>query len=220
MSMQEPNRPPRQRPAGAGAPARPATPIVAVIVAAVAGLLGLLILRNVQNDPGDSGFTDNTEEITDSTDVTDDSFVDSVPDSTVTPVLVRTGAAVVVSNASGKKGAAGALTEELKARGYETGKAFTANSGTLYDTTQVLAAPGDATALAVAKTVLLEMGLTGEPGILDESAPVKQSDVGTATVLVLLGLDRAGQSLLPLGGDSATATTEVAIEASLTTPGS
>ena len=220
MSMQDPNRPPRQRPAAA--PARPATPVVAVVVAAVAGLLGLLILRNVQNDSSDTGFSggEGTEEITDSTDFTDDSTFDSVPDSTVTPVLVRAGATVVVANAANKKGAAGLLTDELKARGYDTGKAFTANSGTLYDTTQVLAAPGDATALAVAKTVLLEMGLAGEPGILDESAPVKQSDVGTATVLILLGLDKANQSLLPLGGESATVTTEVSIEASAVVQGS
>lgn len=219
MSMQDPNRPPRQRPAGAGAPARPATPVVAVIVAAVAGLLGLLILRNVQNDSGDSGFSGGTEEVTDTTDFTGDSTFDSVPDSTVTPVLIRSGATVVVANAANKKGAAGALTDELKARGYDTGKAFTANSGTLYDTTQVLAAPGDATALAVAKTVMLEMGLTGTPGILDESAPVKQSDVGAATVLILLGLDKANQSLLPLGGDTPTASTEVAIEASAVAQG-
>ncbi len=219
MSMQDPNRPPRQRPAGA--PARPATPVVAVVVAAVAGLLGLLILRNVQNDSSDAGFSGGgTEEVTDSTDFTGDTTFDSVPDSTVTPVLVRAGATVVVANAANKKGAAGLLTDELKARGYDTGKAFTANSGTLYDTTQVLAAPGDATALAVAKTVLLEMGLIGEPGILDESAPVKQSDVGTATVLILLGLDKANQSLLPLGGGSTTATTEVFVEASAVVQGS
>ena len=219
MSMQDPNRPPRQRPAGA--PARPATPVVAVVVAAVAGLLGLLILRNVQNDSSDAGFSGGgTEEVTDSTDFTGDTTFDSVPDSTVTPVLVRAGATVVVANAANKKGAAGLLTDELKARGYDTGKAFTANSGTLYDTTQVLAAPGDATALAVAKTVLLEMGLIGEPGILDESAPVKQSDVGTATVLILLGLDKANQSLLPLGGESTTATTEVFVEASAVVQGS
>ena len=168
----------------------------------------------------DAGNTNSdTTEITDTTEPTDDTtFTDdsSVPDVTL-PVLVRTGAIVVVSNASGKKGAAGALTDELKARGYDAGKAFTANSGTLNDTTQVLVAPGDEAALAVAKSVMAEMGLDGTPGPLDESAPVKQSDVSGATILILLGLDKAGQSLLPLAGDAGVPNTEVSITAAAET---
>jgi len=218
MSMQDPNRPARPRPGQAAPAGRPATPIVAIVIAAIAGLVGLVILRDVKNDSG-AGPADNieipdtTEPITDDTSVPGDSTVD-----TTLPVLTRTGATVVVANASAKKGAAGALTDELKARGYDAAKAFTANSGTLNDITQVLATPGDAAALAVAKSVMAEMGLDGSPGILDESAPVKQSDVGSATVLILLGLDKAGQSLLPLSGEEAiAATTEVPITAAAET---
>ena len=217
MSMQDPNRPARPR-SGQSAPAsRPATPIIAVVIAAVAGLIGLIVLRDVKSDAGNTNS--DTTEITDTTAPTDDTtFTDdsSVPD-VVLPVLVRTGAIVVVSNASGKKGAAGALTDELKARGYDAGKAFTANSGTLNDTTQVLVAPGDEAALAVAKSLMAEMGLDGVPGPLDESAPVKQSDVSGATILILLGLDKAGQSLLPLAGDAGVPTTEVSITAAAET---
>lgn len=217
MSMQDPNRPARPRPGQSAPASRPATPIIAVVIAAVAGLIGLIVLRDVKSDAGNTN-SDPTE-ITDTTEPTDDTtFTDdsSVPDVTL-PVLVRTGAMVVVSNASGKKGAAGALTDELKARGYDAGKAFTANSGTLNDTTQVLVAPGDEAALAVAKSVMAEMGLDGTPGPLDESAPVKQSDVSGATVLILLGLDKAGQSLLPLAGDAGVPNTEVAITAAAET---
>ena len=151
MSMQDPNRPARPRPGQAAPAGRPATPIVAIVIAAIAGLVGLVILRDVKNDSG-AGPADNieipdtTEPITDDTSVPGDSTVD-----TTLPVLTRTGATVVVANASAKKGAAGALTDELKARGYDAAKAFTANSGTLNDITQVLATPGDAAALAVAK---------------------------------------------------------------------
>lgn len=217
MSMQDPNRPARPR-SGQSAPAsRPATPIIAVVIAAVAGIIGLIVLRDVKSDAGNSN--NDTTEITDTTAPTDDTTVtddSSVPD-VVLPVLVRTGAIVVVSNASGKKGAAGALTDELKARGYDAGKAFTANSGTLNDTTQVLVAPGDEAALAVAKSLMAEMGLEGTPGPLDESAPVKQSDVSGATILILLGLDKAGQSLLPLAGDAGVPNTEVSITAAAET---
>jgi len=217
MSMQDPNRPARPRPGQSAPASRPATPIIAVVIAAVAGLIGLIVLRDVKSDAGNTNS--DTTEITDTTEPTDDTtFTDdsSVPDVTL-PVLVRTGAMVVVSNASGKKGAAGALTDELKARGYDAGKAFTANSGTLNDTTQVLVAPGDEAALAVAKSVMAEMGLDGTPGPLDESAPVKQSDVTGATVLILLGLDKAGQSLLPLAGDAGVPNTEVPITAAAET---
>lgn len=217
MSMQDPNRPPRPRPGQAAPASRPATPIIAVVIAAIAGLIGLVILRDVKSDSGNTN-DGASPEVTDTTEPTSDStFTDeTIPTETTMPVLVRTGATVVVSNASGKKGAAGALTDELKARGYDTGKAFTANSGTLNDTTQVLVQPGDAAALAVAKSIMAEMGLEGTPGPLDESAPVKQSDVNGATVLVLLGLDKAGQSLLPLAGDT-TVNTEVAITAAAET---
>ncbi|CAB4708346.1 MAG: hypothetical protein F2934_10815 [Actinobacteria bacterium] len=217
MSMQDPNRPARPRPGQSAPASRPATPIIAVVIAAVAGLIGLIVLRDVKSDAGNTNS--DTTEITDTTEPTDDTtFTDdsSVPDVTL-PVLVRTGAMVVVSNASGKKGAAGALTDELKARGYDAGKAFTANSGTLNDTTQVLVAPGDEAALAVAKSVMAEMGLDGTPGPLDESAPVKQSDVSGATVVILLGLDKAGQSLLPLAGDAGVPNTEVSITAAAET---
>ncbi len=217
MSMQDPNRPARPRPGQSAPASRPATPIIAVVIAAVAGLIGLIVLRDVKSDAGNTNS--DTTEITDTTEPTDDTtFTDdsSVPDVTL-PVLVRTGAIVVVSNASGKKGAAGALTDELKARGYDAGKAFTANSGTLNDTTQVLVAPGDEAALAVAKSVMAEMGLDGMPGPLDESAPVKQSDVSGATILILLGLDKAGQSLLPLAGDAGVPNTEVSITAAAET---
>ena len=217
MSMQDPNRPARPRPGQSAPASRPATPIIAVVIAAVAGLIGLIVLRDVKSDAGNTNS--DTTEITDTTEPTDDTtFTDdsSVPDVTL-PVLVRTGAIVVVSNASGKKGAAGALTDELKARGYDAGKAFTANSGTLNDTTQVLVAPGDEAALAVAKSVRAEMGLDGMPGPLDESAPVKQSDVSGATILILLGLDKAGQSLLPLAGDAGVPNTEVSITAAAET---
>ena len=122
MSMQDPNRPARPRPGQSAPASRPATPIIAVVIAAVAGLIGLIVLRDVKSDAGNTNS--DTTEITDTTEPTDDTtFTDdsSVPDVTL-PVLVRTGAIVVVSNASGKKGAAGALTDELKARGYDAGR--------------------------------------------------------------------------------------------------
>ena len=64
---------------------------------------------------------------------------------------------------SGIKGAAGSLTTQLQGRGYTTGKAVNANSGTVLDATAVYAAPNDAAALAVAKSVIAEMESDGTP---------------------------------------------------------
>jgi hypothetical protein len=206
MSYDEPEydeRPTRSR-ASSSNP-RTATPMAAVIIAAVAGLLGLLILRNVKNDGAGSSSPRTTTTVPPLTDATT-----TIPPTTLPPI-VRTGATVVVANASGTKGAAGNLTTLLKGRGYTTGKAITATGGTQLAVTQVLARAGDTAAQAVAQSIMTEMGLTGTPGVLDASAPVKATQVATAGVLVLLGTDKAGQDLLPVATTTAPADTVAAI---------
>ena len=53
----------------------------------------------------------------------------------------------------------------------------------------------------------MEMGLTGIPSPLTDTAPLKTGDLGAATVVVLLGKDKAGQPLPPIGGSVPTQTT-------------
>lgn len=205
MSTTDPNQTgrPGGRPAGGGMP-RPATPMVAVIIAVVAGLLGLLILKNVKDDGSSSGGSSKPAKTT-TAPTTDPSQTTEPP--TTQPVLIRTGATVLVANASGQDGMAGQLTTELTTRGYVTAKAVT--STVKQDVTTILAKPGDAAATAVAKTLLLEMGLSGTVQPLTDAAPLKEGELGTATVVLLLGKDKAGQPL-PALGSSTTQTTAAA----------
>lgn len=206
MSTTDPNQTGRSggRPAGGGMP-RPATPMVAVVIAVVAGLLGLLILKNVKDDGSSSGGTKPPK--TTAAQTTEPGQT-TVPETTA-PVLIRTGATVLVANASGQDGMAGQLTTELTTRGYVTTKAVT--STVKQDLTQILAKPGDAGATAVAKTLLLEMGLTSTVQPLTDAVPLKDGELGSATVVVLLGKDKAGQSLPPIGGGTVTTTTAASV---------
>ena len=134
MSTTDPNRTGRTERPGGGTP-RPSTPVVAIIIAAVAGLLGLLILRNVKD--GSSGASAKTTTTSTTTTPSTSLFDTTIPGTTV-PIIQRTGATVVVANASAQSGAAGALSSLLKKQGYTMGKAVTAVSGTKLDITQVL----------------------------------------------------------------------------------
>ena len=201
MSTTEPSRGGRQPDRPGGGMPRPATPMVAIVIAAVAGLLGLLILKDVKDDGSGGGGSTKPAKTT--------TPASTIPESTVapttTPPLIRQGATVVVANASGIDGAAGNLTTALKTRNYVTGKPVTATVKA--DATVIMAKAGDTGAAAVARTLMLEMGLSGAIQPLTDSAPVKAGDLAGATVLVVLGPDKANQSLLPLGGDSTATTT-------------
>ena len=132
MSTTDPNRAGRQGDRPGGGMPRPATPMVAVVIAAVAGLLGLLVLKNVKDDS--SGGSSNTPKTTvaSSTTASDTSVVP-----TTTIQMIRTGATVIVANASKTDGMAGSLSTDLKTRGYTMGKPVTAT--VVQDTTQILA---------------------------------------------------------------------------------
>ena len=197
MSTTDPNRTGRTSDRPGGGMPRPATPVVAVIIAAVAGLLGLLILKDVKDDSS-SGSGGQTAETTTTKAGTPTSAV-----ATTTPVstIIRTGATVVVANASGKDGAAGTLTDNLKDRGYTTGTATNGTSGK-QSTTVIMVKDGDAAAARVGKALLFDMGLTGSTQSLPAEPPIKAGSLGSATVLVLLGSDKAGAALVPLGSSS------------------
>jgi hypothetical protein len=190
---------------------RPATPIVAVVIAAVAGLLGLLVLKNVKDDS--SGGSSNTPKTTVAPSTT-------APDSSALPTttvqMIRTGATVIVANASKIDGMAGALSNDLKTRGYTMGKPVT--STVVQDTTQILAKVGDAAAQAVARSLIVEMGLSGIPSPLTDTAPLKSGDLGAATVVIVLGKDKAGQPLPPIGGSDTTQTSSPATQTTSATP--
>lgn len=126
----------------------------------------------------------------------------ATPTTTTTIAYVTKGAKVVVANASGINGAAGRLTDRLKAVGFGTGEATNASDtvGQL-GATQIYYDPDSADAKAVAES--LKQALGGGDIELKElgvPAPVTSGDIGDATVLVLMGNDVADKSLEELQG--------------------
>ena len=198
MSTTDPNRTGRSGDRAGGGTPRPATPVVAVVVAAVAGLLGLLILKDVKDDPGGGGGSPSKPTTTKAGTPTS-----SGPTATTGELVVRQGATVLVAIASGEDGVAGALTTALKNRGYTTAAALTAT--VKRDTTLILVKDGDEQAAKVAKAILSDMGLAGPTSSLPAAAPVK-GDIGTATVIIILGKDKAGEALKPIGSSTAPST--------------
>lgn len=116
------------------------------------------------------------------------------------PDLVVEGATVVVANASSVNGAAGRMTDELKAAGFTTGAAT--NSTESLGTTKVYFNASVPEAQAVAESIVAALGggdVVAEP--LPTPAPLEDPEsIGDATVLVALGEDAADKTLAQLQG--------------------
>lgn len=115
----------------------------------------------------------------------------------VTPV--RDGATVIVANASRVNGAAGRMTDRLRAAGYTTGEATNSTTGQV-DTTIVYYDPTNTAAQAVAETLRNDLG--GDPVTVEAipDPPPIEGEMGDATVLVIMGNDTADKSLEELQG--------------------
>ena len=132
--------------------------------------------------------------------------------------LVTAGAIVVVANASTVNGAAGRMTDELAAAGFETGTAT--NSSEDLATTKVYFNASIPEAQAVAESVVAALGggtIVAEP--LPTPAPLEDPEsIGEATVLVALGEDAADMTLAQLQGGGATTASSTPSSADSTTP--
>jgi hypothetical protein len=201
----------------------------AIIIAIVAVVAGFLILRQI-NDDDDTGTTDPSSDLTvapDETTLTDettgvdetlvgDTGLVTIPttipvDTTTSTIFTTIGAIVVVANASTVNGAAGQLTTAL------TGKEFdlvaAANSTVKLDVSKIMYDPANAQAQAVAQSIGTLMAVTDVVPI-ESPAPVEGGTLqGGATVLVLLGSDKASKTLDQMSlPDTGTTTTVVAGE--------
>ena len=106
------------------------------------------------------------------------------------------GATVVVANASGIGGSAGAMSTALEGAGYTMGTAGNSN-GEQLATSVVYYVAGDVAAQAVAASVAADMG--GVSTRRDAVAAAdRQQGLGTATVLVMVGTDTANKTLADL----------------------
>jgi hypothetical protein len=162
---------------------------VSIVLAVVAVVLGFLILQNITDDGDGGGVVAPIDTVADTT----VPAVETTPPPTTEPPLVTDGATVIVANASGVGGSAGAMTDELAAVGFTMGTPTNATSG-LQEASTVHFDASIAAAESVAESVARVMGgLAVEP--VPDPVPIDEGTLDGAGVLVLLGTDEAGQSL-------------------------
>ena len=183
----------------AGDSGSPVGSTLSIVLAVVAVIAGFLILRAITDDD-DGGGSDITLDTTPDASAPEgsDAVTTTVGDggSTVAPTTINKAAAtVVVANASGIGGSAGAMSTALQTAGYTMGTPGNSTAGTI-DASVVYYAIGDVTAQGVATSVATDMG-----GITVAEMPAPppiDSGLGSATVLVMLGTDTANKTLADL----------------------
>jgi hypothetical protein len=202
MSSDQPRRA-RDTAASAGSPMGSTAAIVIAVVAVVAGFL---ILRQIRSDDGGAGSVTPTpttvalETIPESTSAT----VETLPAETTTTQFVPTvdGATVVVANASTVNGAAGVLTTALQGKNFTTVKAT--NATIKQELTTILYDPTNTGALAVAQSLAV---ILGNPVVQEVSSPAPiEGGVlpDGASVIVMLGSDKANKTLDQMAAPSTT----------------
>lgn len=196
-----------------GSPVGSTLSIVLAVVAVIAGFLILLAITDDDDGQASGSGTEDTGSVPGSVVGNEDLTSTSVGVTTTQPE-VRTGATVVVANASGVAGSAAAMSNALEGAGYTTGEPGN-STGERLDRSVVYFAAGDTAAEAVARTVARDMG-----GIAVEEMPTPppfDGDLGGATVLVMVGTDTAGKSLADLQATAVTAPEPAAATTTTTT---
>ncbi|MGA1051321.1 MAG: LytR C-terminal domain-containing protein [Ilumatobacteraceae bacterium] len=131
--------------------------------------------------------------------------VPTAPPSTVTPVdtvLVTDGASVIVANASTINGAAGRLTDRLAIAGFSmVDAANSADTVRGLEITRIYFDPAVASARPIADSIKAALG-GGSIEVLELVLPAltESGNLGSASVLVLMGNDIADKSLEELQG--------------------
>ncbi|CAN5788795.1 MAG: LytR C-terminal domain-containing protein [Ilumatobacteraceae bacterium] len=204
----------RQRVGDSGSPVGSTLSIILAVVAVIAGFLILRALTSDDDSSSDEGNTITpveTAATTPSTGTSDTGTVgsDVGSSSTTTPMVeTKTGATIVVANASGIGGSAGQMSTALMTDGYMTVAEPGNSTGDPIPASIVYYAPNDPAALAVAQTLAADLGGVQTAEIVDPR-PAEGGAVAEATVLVMLGQDAAGRTLAELAGGAAAGETTV-----------
>ncbi len=203
--------PRRTRVGDGGAPVSGA---VAMALAAIALVAGFFILRSISDGgeqgldlPGSGAETETADDGSDDAAVT--TTIGGTSTTTTTePPLVTTGASVIVANANGIGGSAGAMTRAL-----ETVVGFTVvdptNASTAVgdlDTSVIYYESSIAGAQAVAESLNTVLGGDLQVSPLQGTPPTRDGSMNGAGVLLMLGNDKANQTLEELNPEL-TATT-------------
>ena len=190
MSNEQPSRPPRR----SGSGASPMGSTLAIVIAIAAVVVGFLILKNIRSDDDDSTSATTTTPTSSTIDplTSPTNPLPTEPQVTVfTPTT--TGATVLVANSSHQNGVAKTLTTALQGNQFTMGEPT--NGATKEAATRIQYVDGDVAAEAVARSVAALMGVAT---VEIMPTPVSLQDptlLGAATVLVLLGDDKAGKTL-------------------------
>ena len=192
---------PRRR-ESSGSPGSPMGSTAAIVIAIVAVVAGFLILRQIGDDDDDGGVLDSTT--LPESQVTQPPVGTVAPEPTAPPVTESTvftpvteGAIAVVANASTVNGAAGVLTTSLSGAGFTVGEPT--NATVKQDASTVLYDSTDPDALAVASSIATLMGNI-EVLEIASPAPIEGGVLPDgASIVVMLGNDKANQRLQDMG---------------------
>ena len=215
MSTEQPSRPRKS-----GSSASPMGSTLAIVIAIAAVVVGFLILKNIRSD--NTKASDTTLPAAESTvdPLTTSSTLSPLPLDTTTTVfqLTTQGALVIVANSSHQNGVAKTLSTALQ--GQQFTMAAPTNGATKEAATKIQYKDGDAQAQAVAASVAALMGVASS-AIEPMPTPVSLSDpatLGDATVLVLLGDDKAGKTLAQMTGADTSGSTPAGSTSSSAAP--
>jgi LytR cell envelope-related transcriptional attenuator len=167
-----------------------------IVLALIAVVVGFLIFRSI--DDSDAGGLEVPGGSTTTVAGAGTTTVAGATATTATPATtaatrVTEGATVIVANASSASGVAAQMTEELDTAGYSMAEPTDATGDNL-DTSAVYFVEAPPQIQTVAQSVARDLGgVTARP--MPARIPVEGGSIGTATVLVMLGDDIAGESL-------------------------
>ncbi|QQS23631.1 MAG: LytR C-terminal domain-containing protein [Actinomycetota bacterium] len=170
---------------------------LSIIVAAIAVLLGFLVLRDINRESGDSSGPDTTD-APDST--TASTTAQSTSSSSSVPMAAFK---LMVANASGVGGSARQMSTALQSRGFvvvdptDAADSYGVIAASVVYTLAGYEAQGEAVATVLGGVEVLAM----------PSSPPIQTELGEATVLVMLGSDLAGKPLPTPATDTGTTDT-------------
>lgn len=189
----------------------PVSGALAMVLAAIALVAGFFILRSISDGgeqsldlPGTGGSVeapDGADPDSADPDATTTTAV-SATTTTTEPPLVTSGASVIVANANGLGGTAGNMTRTLEAVGFQMVDPTDASStvGTL-EATVIYYASDIAGSQEVADSVNRVMGGDLQVSALQGTPPTADGSMGGAGVLVMLGTDKANQTLDEMNPD-------------------
>ncbi len=200
MSNEQPSRPRKS-----GSSASPMGSTLAIVIAIAAVVVGFLILKNINSDDNKGSTATTTSTTVDlSQTTTSQPTVFTEPQSTVfTPIT--TGATVIVANSSHQNGVAKTLSTALQ--GQQFTLAAPTNGSTKEALTKIQYKDGDTAALAVAQSVAQLMGVATIDVMPTPVALADPTTLADATVLILLGDDKAGKTLAQMTGAATADTT-------------